>query len=305
MSRTRRLLAVTATLVLLAVAGRAVAAEPLGDRDRPGYEALVNTLAPNAATLDWPALLQATATHPTLLGARYEASPLDREARGTAEPLRAGFDGFDCVTYVETVLALARTLAAGHTAAADYTAELARLRYGGASPGYCARRHYFGDWAERQVRDGVFEEITTAIAGDPANLAVLRLTHGFDYLSRNAAKTPALAASAERLACVAEQERELSARDDGVAYIRATSLRAVAAGLRPGDVIAFVADVPGLDVVHVGLVVQRPSGRLELAQASQRDGRVIVAPDLLRYAGGLRQQRGVRVFRPRDPRAGG
>ena len=66
--------------------------------------------------------------------------------------------------------------------------------------------------------------------------------------------------------------------------------------------VAFVADVPGLDVLHVGIVVQRPSGRLELAQASQREGRVLVSPDLLRYAGSLRQQRGVRVFRPRDPR---
>lgn len=299
----------TATARLLLAAALAllpgVRADGLGDRDRPAFDALANTLAPAAATLDWPALLQATATHPTLLGARYEANPLDRGADGTAEPLRAGFDGFDCVTYVETVLALARSIAVGRTGADDYVAELARLRYGGAAPGYCARRHYFGDWAERQVREGVFEEITTTIAGDPANLAVLHLTHGFDWLSRNAAKVPALAASPARMACVREQETALSARDDGTPYLRSTALRAIASGLRPGDVIAFVADVPGLDVLHVGIVVQRPSGRLELAQASQREGRVLVAPDLLRYAAGLRQQRGLRVFRPRDPRPAG
>lgn len=282
----------------------AQAADRLDAREQPAFEALVNTLAPTAATLDWPALLQATATHPTLLGARYEANPLDRSARGIDEPLRAGFDGFDCVTYVETVLALARTVAIGGIAADDYAAELALLRYGDGGPGYCARRHYFGDWADQQVQAGRLDEITTEIAGSPADLAVLRLTHGFDFLTRNAAKTPALAASPERLACVAEQEAELTARIErsGIAYLRSTSLRAVSSRLRPGDVIAFVADVPGLDVLHVGIVVQRPSGRLELAQASQREGRVLVSPDLLRYAGSLRQQRGVRVFRPRDPR---
>lgn len=295
-----------AVLWLAATSVQAAAALP--ERDRPAFDALVNTIAPAAATLAWPELLQATATHPSLLGARYEANPLDRGAKGTDEPLRTGFDGFDCVTYVETVLALARTVAIGKTDAADYTAELARLRYDEGAPGYCARRHYFGDWADRQVQAGHLDEITTEIAGDPGDLAVLRLTHGFDFLTRNAAKTPALAASSARQACVAEQEAALTARVEsrgGTAYIRSTHLREVSRRLQQGDVIAFVADVPGLDVLHVGIVVQRPSGLLELAQASQRDGRVMVAPDLLRYAASLRQQRGVRVFRPRDPRPPG
>lgn len=286
----------------LVIAVFAAEAAMLPERDRPAFEAIVNTLAPSAGTLDWTALLQATATHPSLIGAPYEANPLDRGAQGTAEPLRAGFDGFDCVTYVETVLALARTIATGRTSADDYSAELAKLRYRGSEPGYCTRRHYFGDWAETQASAGVLDEVTTQIAGDPANLAVLRLTHGFDFLSRNAAKTAALAGSPARKACVAEQEAALSARDEGSAYIRATSLARVAHALQPGDLIAWVADVPGLDIVHVGIVVARPNGRLELAQASKRENRVLVSPDLLRYAGSLRQQRGVRVFRPRDPR---
>jgi len=288
--------------ILLMVSAFAAQADALNERDRPAFEAIVNTLAPSAKTLDWTALLQATATHPSLIGAPYQANPLDRDAKGTTEPLRAGFDGFDCVTYVETVLALARTIAVGKTTPADYAAELARLRYRNGEPGYCARQHYFGDWAELQVAAGVLDEVTTSVAGDPANLAVLRLTHGFDFLSRNADKTLALANSPERQACVAEQEAALSARDDGTPYIRATSLRAVSNQLRPGDLIAWVADVPGLDILHVGVVVARPNGRLELAQASKREGRVMVSPDLLRYAGSLRQQRGVRVFRPRDPR---
>lgn len=291
-----------AGLLLLAALSTADAAGVLSTRDHAGFEAVANTLSPTAASLEWSALLQAAATHPTLIGARYEANPLDRGADGTAEPLRAGFDGFDCVTYVETVLALARSFAVGKGSPEDYARELLSLRYGEGEPGYCARRHYFSDWAERQARLGVLDEVTTAIAGDQSNLAVIRLTHGFDFLSRNAVKTPALAESDVRLACVREQERVLSARVDGTPYIRATSLRSVSDQLRPGDLIAWVADVPGLDIRHVGIVVQRPSGRLELAQASQREGRVLVSPDLLRYAGSLRQQRGVRVFRPRDPR---
>lgn len=290
-------------LFLLLLAAAAAAADaPLSAADQASFEAIVDDLAPTAKAASWPALLQATASHPKLIGQPYEAAPLDRGARGTAEPLRAGFDGFDCVTYVETVLALARSVARGQPTAAGYAEELARLRYREGQPGFCARQHYFSDWAELQASAGVLDEITTRIAGDAANLATIRLTHGFDYLSRNAGTVPALAGSAERLACVREQERGLSERDDGTPYIRATSFAKIAAGLQPGDIIAWVADVPGLDVIHVGLVVSRPNGRLELAQASKRNGVVAVSPDLIRYAAGLRQQRGVRVFRPRDPR---
>ncbi len=298
-----RLSPVTALLLGLLLAGRVAAAEPpLAGADQARFDSLVADLAPTAKSANWTALLQAAATHPALLGARYEAAPLDRDAKGVSEPLRAGFDGFDCVTYVETVLALARSFARGWDTAAAYVEELAKLRYRGGQPGFCARQHYFSDWAELQAGAGVLDEITTSIAGDAANLATIRLTHGFDYLSRNAGTVPALVAAPERLACVREQERSLSARDDGTPYIRATSLAKIAAGLQPGDIIAWVADVPGLDVIHVGLVVSRPNGRLELAQASKRNAAVVVSPDLLRYAAGLKQQRGVRVFRPRDPR---
>jgi hypothetical protein len=292
----------SALLVFLLVAGTAAAEASLSPVDQAGFEAMVGDLAPTASSASWTALLQATALHPRLIGQPYESAPLDRGAHGTAEPLRAGFDGFDCVTYVETVLALARTIARAQPTSAAYAGELARLRYRGGQPGFCARQHYFSDWAELQAGAGVLDEITTRIAGDAANLATIRLTHGFDYLSRNTGTVPALAGSAERLACVREQERGLSERDDGTPYIRATSFAKIAAGLQPGDIIAWVADVPGLDVIHVGLVVSRPNGRLELAQASKRNGVVAVSPDLLRYAASLKQQRGVRVFRPRDPR---
>lgn len=297
-----RLVLQTLALGLSLISSAAAADAPLSSADQASFDAIVADLAPTAGSTHWTALLQATATHPKLVGARYESAPLDRDAKGTAEPLRAGFDGFDCVTYVETVLALARSMAKGKPTVAGYADELGKLRYRNAEPGFCARQHYFSDWAELQANAGVLDEVTTSIAGDAANLATIRLTHGFDYLSRNAGKTAALIGAPERLACVLAQEKSLSDRDDGTPYIRATSLAKIADGLQPGDIIAWVADVPGLDVIHVGLVVTRPNGRLELAQASQRNGAVVVSPDLLRYASSLRQQRGVRVFRPRDPR---
>lgn len=255
--------------------------------------------------LDWPALVQAIATHPALQGVRYEVAPLDRGGRSAAEPLRAEFDGFDCVTFVETVLALAHSFATGPRTPARFAAALQRLRYGdGVAPGYCARHHYFSDWTNARIADGLLDEVTATLAADPADLAVLRMTHGIDWLSRNAARSVALAGDAERLACVEAQEARLSAAIDGTAYLRRTRLAEHVRRLQPGDLVAFVADVPGLDVIHVGIVVTRPSGRRELAQASQREGRVMVAPDLVRYAASLRQQRGVRVFRPRRPAAG-
>ncbi len=289
-------------VLALAAAGLAMAAGPVPDAATAAAFEPIAARAAAAKAASWPALLQQIATDPALLGAPYEAAPLDRGSREADEPLRASLDGFDCVTYVETVLALARTVARGPATATAYAAELAALRYRDGEPGFCARYHYFSDWAETRQSAAVLDEVTVSVAGDPANLANLGLTHGFDYLSRHASATPALAQSPARLACVREQERALSARDDGTPYIRSTSLPKIARALQSGDLIAWVADVPGLDVIHVGIVVTRPNGRLELAQASKRAGQVVVTPDLLRYAASLKQQRGVRIFRPRDPR---
>lgn len=295
-------------MVTFACAAQAQAAErfELSDGDRGVFEAIAaSTRARHAQDLPFAQLVQALATDPKMLGRAYAHSPLEGEA--TSESLYAGFTRFDCVTYVETVLAMAETLAAQQDDADRYPQAVSDLRYRDAKPAYCARLHYFSDWIRSNATQGRLAEVTREVGREPRNLTFLSLPQGLDFMSRHAARIPALASNPERQACVRDSERSLALAlhdvatgDTGFEYIPLSRLADVASRLRGGDIVAFVAERQGLDVVHVGIVVER-EGQLAFAHASQRYGRVAITPDFLRYAASVPSQRGIRVLRPLAP----
>ncbi|HVZ54484.1 MAG TPA: N-acetylmuramoyl-L-alanine amidase-like domain-containing protein, partial [Pseudolabrys sp.] len=59
-------------------------------------------------------------------------------------------DGFDCVTFCETVLAAARVFRAR-----DYEAALKQIRYREGAVEWRERNHYFSDWCEFNIANGV------------------------------------------------------------------------------------------------------------------------------------------------------
>ncbi|HMM35354.1 MAG TPA: DUF1460 domain-containing protein, partial [Thermoanaerobaculia bacterium] len=81
----------------------------------------------------------------SLLGAPYVAHALVGSAT-EPEALVAPLDGFDCVTYVESVLALAR---AGDPS--RFVEELRALRYDGGRVEWERRNHYMTDWVRRNA----------------------------------------------------------------------------------------------------------------------------------------------------------
>ncbi|MHB8828749.1 MAG: N-acetylmuramoyl-L-alanine amidase-like domain-containing protein, partial [Syntrophales bacterium] len=75
------------------------------------------------------------------IGAPYQSQTL--ESAGT-ETLVANLRAFDCMTFVESVIALALSLKSGKTKFADYLLTLKKLRYrNGWIDGYQSRLHYF------------------------------------------------------------------------------------------------------------------------------------------------------------------
>lgn len=85
-----------------------------------------------------------------LLGAPYDSVGPTGEGRSGAydtAPLW-NFDAFDCVTYIEHVLALALASTPG-----DFLPELLALRYRGGAVGYETRNHFFyADWMSANAR---------------------------------------------------------------------------------------------------------------------------------------------------------
>lgn len=82
-------------------------------------------------------------------GAAYDQGPLYR------------FDGFDCTTFVETVVALATS-----KKAAEFEGRLKKIRYRGGKIAFAQRNHFpCIDWIPNNTRSGLLTDITEEVAG--------------------------------------------------------------------------------------------------------------------------------------------
>jgi hypothetical protein len=171
------------------------------------------------------------------LGLPYRANPLVGSA-DAPEIFVAALDAFDCVTYVETVWALA--LAENPR---DFELQLRRLRYDSAEVLWTKRNHYMTDWVRNNRRDGLAREIP--LSGAPTVKA------------RTLNAVPGLPPKRRRIHC----------------YPRSLALRK-RSKIEPGDMILFASTRPDLDVFHVGLVIKK-DGRTLLRHASRSQGGVV------------------------------
>lgn len=224
-----------------------------------------------------------------LQGAPYVTGLLDETP---TELLRTPLDRFDCVLFVESVLALAQSVVMGDTTWEGFQRRVERLRYrDGQRRGYCSRLHYFTDWIDDNARRGWVRDITRALGGHSMRR---RIT----FMSTHRTLYPRLADDST-WQCIRDVEIALSTRERFV--IPRHQVGRIAKHLQPGDIVAFVAREPTLDVVHVGLVYVGADGRRGLLHASPQGG-VMVSLDLQIYAQNNPAQVGIVVARPLDPR---
>jgi len=240
-------------------------------------------------------VMQAVGRH--FRGRPYRTGTLDAPR---TETLVVRFDGFDCVTFVETALALARGAQASDTTYAGFARRLAEQRYRDGGPvGYCGRLHYFTEWITNNAKRGHVRRLGAQLEGRP-------LRDTLDFMSTHRSAYDRFATDDSLFACVQDMETRLRAqqRRDPVRYVPQDSIRAVYDQLRAGDVVALVSSIDGLDVAHTGLVYAHPddgSNTVGLLHASLFDG-VTVSPDLQRYVQTIDRQIGMVVARPQPVR---
>ncbi len=193
-----------------------------------------------------------------LLGARYRLSPLGEETPPDPDP-RFRLDAFDCVTLVETAIALgnARTLAEARRLLDD-------VRYHG-PPDFAHRNHYVeAQWLPANAGKGWIEDVTERIAGD----LVLRGEKRLD---------PAAWRAAERAGAVLP-DLDPSRRPIGVftlPFVPLDHLAAVAPRIPEGTLLLLVREdrlSRPYRVTHMGIVVSGPGGRRALRHASDARG---------------------------------
>jgi len=212
------------------------------------------------------------------------------------EQCRVTADGFDCVTFMETALDLARTThAAGDRKpmSEDVTRAITYTRYrGGRLNGYLSRLHYTSEWIADNIAKGVLEDVTPSLGGVPFPLNV-------DFMSMNPQRYPALRDNPALVDSMRHIERRINS-------IRRTQVprdrvAAIERKLRSGDIVAITTSIRGLDYAHTGLIVRDGSGA-RLLHASSKNGRVMLDDRIGAYlARAPRSSIGITVLRPRPP----
>ena len=188
------------------------------------------------------------------VGAPY--TPATLEAPGP-EALVVNLREFDCVTYVESMLALARVIRSRKTTIENYRQTLASIRYrDGRLDAYPSRLHYFSDWIHNNTAKGIVADQTQALGG-------VVDAEPIDFMTQHRQSYRQLADDGI-FQQILEQERRLTARSRYM--IPEARIEEFAKGIRNGDVIAATSSVKGLDVAHTGLALWR-NGKLHLMHA--------------------------------------
>jgi predicted transcriptional regulator len=205
-----------------------------------------------------PGAPRAVAASAPLLGAPYLLSPLG-EGRGEDPDPRFRLDAFDCVTFVETAIALGNA-----ASVAEARALLDDLRYDGPAD-FAHRNHYVeAQWLPANARKGWIEDVTEAVAGELALRA--EVTHSAERWKA--------AARAGRLVPGLDPAR-LPTGSFPLPYLPLDHLPELAARIPDGTVLLVVrADRPArpLRVTHMGIVVVGEGGERWLRHASDVPG---------------------------------
>jgi hypothetical protein len=230
------------------------------------------------------------------LGTPYEAFTLEEYLRAggspmRTEPLTLSLTRFDCVSLVESCLAVSRVAAADEPVSWEaYGREMERMRYrDGQRGGYATRLHYFSEWLVDNERRGLVDRITQRLGGQ-------RDDRPLRFMTSNRDSYPGLAEDAAFVQ-LAERERQLDAEPRWV--IPTARIPEIEPEIRSGDILAFATSIDGLDVTHSAFAYRDQAGTLRVLHAPLSGGVVeITRSTVLEYVRAIRRATGIMVARP-------
>lgn len=175
----------------------------------------------------------------------YVAATLEN---GLEEKLVINLRELDCTTFVESTLALARTIKLKKKDFESFAAELQKLRYrDGIRNQYPSRLHYFCEWIESNDKKGIISGKANQNGIESDKVINFMSTHPSDY--------PVLKGHPELIPTIAQQEKEISAK--GFMYFPKSNIANLYHNLQPGDIIALTSSIDGVDVNHVGIIIKK------------------------------------------------
>jgi hypothetical protein len=230
------------------------------------------------------------------VGTPYEPNTLEAYIRAGGsptrkEPLIVSLTRFDCVTLVESCLAVARVAAAGGAPSWErFRREVERMRYrNGNRRGYTSRLHYFSEW----ITDGARRHLVRDLAQELGGIAD---TRPLRFMTEHRGSYPALADDGVYRE-IGRIERHLDSRPRWM--IPTNRIADVAERIETGDVLAFATAISGLDVSHAAFAYRDSNQVLRVLHAPLSGGVVeITRSTLPEYVAAIRRATGILIARP-------
>lgn len=236
------------------------------------------------------------------IGTPYEAFTLEAYLRAggspvRTEPLTLHLDRFDCVSLVESCLAIARLARASEPAVdrspelwRSFASEMETMRYrGGERDGYTSRLHYFSEWISDNARRGMVRDLGRELGGvmDERPLRFMS-THPESYAALSNPRV---------LEEIVEMERSLDGSPRWV--VPTGDIEGIQGQLETGDILAFATSIEGLDVTHAAFAYRDEGGVLRVLHAPLSGGVVEITDSTVpEYVAGIRRSTGILVARP-------
>ena len=230
------------------------------------------------------------------IGTPYEPYTLEAYIKAggdpkQVEPLTLSLTRFDCVTLVESCLAVARASDDGIKPSWNkFAREVERMRYrGGRRRGYASRLHYFSEWISDGEKRGLVRNLARELGG-------VNDKRPLRFMTEHRSSYPALADD-NVFAEIGEMERGLDGSPRWM--IPTEDIPRVEPRIETGDVLAFATAIPGIDVTHAAFAYRGNDGVLRVLHAPLSGGAVeITRSTLPEYVARIKRSTGILVARP-------
>lgn len=224
------------------------------------------------------------------IGTPYVAATLESPK---GEVLKINLRELDCMTLVESALALTRTIKSGDFTFANFCNLLREVRYReGKIEDYSSRLHYSADWMYENEKRGIFRNVSKNLGGALINKQI-------NYMSTHVSSYPQLLENNDLQKKIKKMEDQLNNRG-GYYVISKDKICNIANSLKNGDIVAFSTSVPGLDFSHLG-IISTDTGKITFVHASSVQKKVVLEKKTLNgYCLSSKRCNGITILRLND-----
>lgn len=222
------------------------------------------------------------------IGKPYIGGTLDIDQE---EKLIYQFDAYDCLTFVETVLALARITVKNKATLEAFKHELTSIRYNkGIINGYASRSHYTSEWISSNKALGIIKDLSKELGGE-------LMTNEVNFMSTHPKFYKALTADSTLINSIKTNEAVVN--NSQRYFIPKAKLDACVDKIQSGDILVIATSKSGLDYSHLGFAYRpKSTKKLHFLHASSNEKKVILDGEFSKYLEKSKSAIGFSVIRP-------